>query len=138
MSGYGMGGFAGQSFQHHTPFAATDLSNPMLAIAQGKQRAQDGVPQVDEGAFEQAFEQAHADMLEAEAEARGVEDIAPQSSQEDIPVEKEKEDVVMDRLMAQYPILDEILSQCRFSTFISSGYRLFRGLTEDSLPSCPW
>ena len=37
--------------------------------AQGKQRAQDGVPAFDEAAFEQAFAQAQQDMMEvAEAE----------------------------------------------------------------------
>lgn len=43
--------------------------NQMSEVAQGKQRAQEAMPEFDEAAFERAFAEAHQDMLnEAEAE----------------------------------------------------------------------
>jgi hypothetical protein len=37
---------------------------PMSQTAQGKQRAQEGVPQFDEAAFERAFEMAQQDAMQ--------------------------------------------------------------------------
>lgn len=104
MAGYGMDGYVGPGFQHHTPFAATGLSNPMSAIAQGNQRAQKRIPQIDEAAFEQAFEQAHADMLEAEAEARGAEAVTPQSSQNVLSEEEHMMKQIRERQMSAHPL----------------------------------
>jgi rubrerythrin len=65
MSGYNVGGFGGQAYMQTPSFQNAQVSE----IAQGKQRAHEDVPAFDEAAFEQAFEQAHQDLMEiAEAE----------------------------------------------------------------------
>lgn len=70
MSGYNMGGFAGQSFMQTPNFQAAPVSGTL----QGNQYAQEAIPAFDEAAFEQAFDQAQQDMFaEAEAEQRRAE-----------------------------------------------------------------
>ncbi|KAJ4296517.1 hypothetical protein N0V90_006562 [Kalmusia sp. IMI 367209] len=68
MSGYGMSGYAQPAFQQ-SGFGLVN-GNSLSEVAQGKQRAQEPVPQFDEAAFERAFadvqqadEQAHAESL---------------------------------------------------------------------------
>ncbi|ORY06501.1 hypothetical protein BCR34DRAFT_590577 [Clohesyomyces aquaticus] len=65
MSGYGMGGYAVPAFQQ-SHFAQMN-GNQMSQVAQGKQRAQEGLPEFDEAAFERAFAQAQQDMLDETA-----------------------------------------------------------------------
>jgi hypothetical protein len=83
IGGYGMGGYAATGFQQHTPYMNAP-SNQMSATSQGKQRAQESIPQFDDAAFEQAFQQAQADMLESqESSTQGSklhEDSAPEAS----------------------------------------------------------
>ncbi|KAF2003239.1 hypothetical protein P154DRAFT_100626 [Amniculicola lignicola CBS 123094] len=62
MSRYGMGGPM-SSYQGGQTFGYMN-GTPVSAVAQGKQRSQEGVPQFDEAAFERAFAQAQDDMLE--------------------------------------------------------------------------
>lgn len=60
MSGYSMGGFAGNTFMQTPMYQQPAVSE----VAQGKQRAQDAVPAFDEAAFEQAFLQAEAEAAQ--------------------------------------------------------------------------
>lgn len=63
---------------------------PMSDVAQGKQRAQEPVPTFDEAAFEQAFAQAHQEMMEvAEAEQQHTQTIQPETEMLDADRESE-------------------------------------------------
>lgn len=55
-------GWAGPSFQQSPGYGVMN-GTPLSESAQGKQRAQEGVPQFDEAAFERAFEQAQQDAI---------------------------------------------------------------------------
>ncbi|KAF2120562.1 hypothetical protein BDV96DRAFT_565094 [Lophiotrema nucula] len=77
MPSYAMGGFTGSSFQQYNPNMAM-MNNPMSDVAQGKQQAQEAVPEFDEAAFERAFQQAERHALD-EATAQ-VHDAAVQLS----------------------------------------------------------
>lgn len=86
MSGYGMGGFAGPTFQQNPTFGALNNA-PMSEVAQGKQRAQDAMPEFDEAAFERAFAQAQLDMLEeAETQIQSEPNVSAEARPE-LPVE---------------------------------------------------
>ncbi|OCK80253.1 hypothetical protein K432DRAFT_298069 [Lepidopterella palustris CBS 459.81] len=64
MSGYGMGSFAGQAFNHSHSRPA--MYNGETLTPQGKQRVQEEMGRFDESAFERAFEQAQAEILREE------------------------------------------------------------------------
>lgn len=42
------------------------MQDPDISVAQGKQKVQDGIPEFDDAAFERAFEQAHAEIMDRE------------------------------------------------------------------------
>lgn len=99
MSGYGMSGFAGQSFMPTTAFQ----NAPASEVAQGKQRAQEAIPAFDEAAFEQAFAQAQEDML-AEAEAEQKRAHAAQANPEVMGYDRPSElDPLLLRIREQRP-----------------------------------
>ncbi|KAF2686526.1 hypothetical protein K458DRAFT_298011 [Lentithecium fluviatile CBS 122367] len=63
MSGYGTGRFGGTPFQQ--PMGFGGMNGGMAGqVAQGQQRTQEAVPQIDEAAFEQAFAQMDQHLVE--------------------------------------------------------------------------
>ena len=64
----GFGGIAGYGYQPGAAFAGMNAGmnmgmNGMSQVAQGKQKAQEPMPQFDEAAFEQAFAQVDQDIM---------------------------------------------------------------------------
>lgn len=100
MAGYGMSGFARPGFQ--AAGLGTMDGNYTSETAQGKQRAQESIPQFDEAAFERAF----ADVQQAEEEAHA-ESLRQEQSQAEPKVAdampQEQEDPALARIREQRP-----------------------------------
>ncbi|KAF2495817.1 hypothetical protein BU16DRAFT_526365 [Lophium mytilinum] len=79
MPGYGMGGFAGSTFGQSAFGGPMQEQN--MSVAEGKQKADVG--QFDESAFERAFAEAQAEMLQEEA---AVEKVSSQLPTETDPI----------------------------------------------------
>lgn len=100
MAGYGMSGFARPGFQP-AGFGTMD-GNLMSEVSQGKQRAQEPVPQFDEAAFERAFANVQQAEEEAHAEILRQETAQPEEkSAEALP--QEQEDPALARIREQRP-----------------------------------
>ena len=100
MHGYGMSGFARPGYQQSS-FGMMN-GNPMSQVSQGKQRAQESVPQFDEAAFDKAF----ADVLQAEEEAHAESLRQQQTPREETGKDdqvQEPEDLALARIREQRP-----------------------------------
>ncbi|KAF2447866.1 hypothetical protein P171DRAFT_408389 [Karstenula rhodostoma CBS 690.94] len=99
MAGYGMSGFARPGFQQ-SGFGMMN-GGPLSEVAQGKQRAQEAVPQFDEAAFERAF----ADVQQAEERALA-DTLQQQDTHQETAVDnspQETEDPALMRIREQRP-----------------------------------
>lgn len=100
MAGAGMGAYARPTYQG---FGAMNGA-PMQQVANGKQRAEEGVPKFDDAAFERAFELAQQDMVEqADLVGTGLKDDGA-TAQADF----EARNVAMDDYQAQLTALEEL------------------------------